>query len=113
MKRLCLFSLCFIFLFVACKTKDGDVTDKPNIDEKTMLNIMSDIAKAERLSFENKITDKTKEPHSQRTSVMQEYKRSILKHYGVSAQEYERNFQIYLNSPTRMRKLLNSVKSIR
>ncbi len=99
MKKIIFFILLFVIVFCACDNSSQKDYPQPNIDEKTMINIFSDMSKAERMSLEK--------AHSrvERDSIMQSYKQSILQHYGVSAEDYEESMNIYLENPQAIKKL--------
>ncbi|MBR1769884.1 MAG: DUF4296 domain-containing protein [Bacteroidales bacterium] len=64
-----------------------------------MRNIILDISKAERMTMEQ---DLNREEKKAKTEA---YKKSILKHYNVTQQDYQQDIQIYLENPPLMKKL--------
>lgn len=98
MKKIVFFISLFIVVFCACNNTQKDYP-QPSIDEKTMINIFSDISKAERMSLEKAHS------RAERDSIMQSYKQSILQHYRVSAEDYEESMNIYLENPQAIKKL--------
>lgn len=99
MKKIVFFISLFIVVFYACNNNTQKDYPQPSIDEKTMINIFSDISKAERMSLEKAHS------RAERDSIMQSYKQSILRHYGVSAEDYEESMNIYLENPQAIKRL--------
>lgn len=103
MKKFVFFVSLSVIVFCACNNSKKNYSE-PSIDENTMINIFSDIAKAERMSLENAHS------RAERDSIMQSYKQSILQHYKVSSQDYEESMNIYLANPQAMKKLSRHIK---
>lgn len=92
--------LLFIFfsLFACSGNKDKQLP-KVSIQPATMLQIMTDMSKAERMTMDNNLSKE------ERQQLMQEYKQSILKHYNISEDVYDKDMQTYLDNPKLMQKL--------
>ncbi|MDO5760824.1 MAG: DUF4296 domain-containing protein, partial [Bacteroidota bacterium] len=87
-----------------CNNSPTKEYSKPSIGEKTMINILLDMSKAERMTMQNVKDRKEKD------SLMQAYKQSILQHYGVSSKDYENSLKTYLANPKQMQKLSKHIK---
>ena len=88
-----------VFFLFACSGNKDKKLPKVSIQPETMLQIMTDMSKAERMTMDNNLNKE------ERQQLMQEYKQSILKHYNVSPETYDKEMQIYLDNPKLMHKL--------
>lgn len=84
--------LLLLFLFSCSDNKDKTLP-KVSIPPETMINILTDISKAERMTMDNNLNK------AERQQLLQSYKSSILKHYGVSREDYDKDLQTYLDNP--------------
>lgn len=92
--------LLFIFFSLfACSGNKDKKLPKVSIQPATMLQIMTDMSKAERMTMDNNLSKE------ERQQLMQEYKQSILKHYNISEDVYDNDMQTYLDNPKLMQKL--------
>lgn len=89
----------FSILLLACAGNKDKELPKVSIQPETMLKIMTDMSKAERMTMDNNLNKE------ERKQLMQDYQQSILKHYNVSPETYEKELQIYFDNPKLMQKL--------
>jgi len=115
MKRLVLLSLFFV-LATACGRKDKSFMPERLLNEKEMIDIMTDLQIIEAdinyqkiLEREQQEKDSVKIVPKDYISITREYYAQLFEHYGITDSIFSQNMRYYTERPAVLEKIMDSV----